>query len=145
MPVVVRVATVKDIPGMHRVRLAVHENRLTSSAVTVESYEPAIQASGRGWVAVLDEQILGFAVGNRETGNIWALFVAPAAAGQGLGRRLHDEMISWLFAQGCGNLWLSTEPGTRAQRFYESAGWEFKQILPNGEALYELRAKGNAT
>lgn len=37
-------------------------------------------------------------------------------------------------------LWLGTEPGTGAQRFYEAAGWSFVQILPDGEALYELLA-----
>jgi hypothetical protein len=47
-------------------------------------------------------------------------------------------MVAWLFDQGCRRLWLSTEPGTRAQRFYESAGWQFRQHLPGGEAMYEL-------
>jgi GNAT superfamily N-acetyltransferase len=139
MAVVVRVATVEDIADMHRVRLSVTENRLTSSAITENSYVPAIQASGRGWVALEDGRVLGFAVGNRENGNIWALFVTPAAEGRGVGRRLHDEMVTWLFDQGCERLWLSTAPGTRAQRFYESAGWQFKQLLPGGEAMYELR------
>jgi GNAT superfamily N-acetyltransferase len=140
MAVVVRVATVEDIPDMHRVRLSVTENRLTSSAITEASYVPEIQTRGRGWVAVEDGRILGFAVGNRENGNIWALFVTPSAEGRGVGRRLHDEMVAWLFDQGCRRLWLSTAPGTKAQRFYESAGWQFREHLPGGEAMYELRA-----
>lgn len=143
MSTIIRSATRADVPEMHRVRLAVRENRLTTSVITERDYPQAIEDTGKGWVAVQDEQICGFAVGNKETGNIWALFVDPEAEGQGLGRQLHDEMTAWLFAQGLTKLWLGTAPGTRAQRFYERAGWKFVRILPDGEALYELR-KPNA-
>ena len=127
-----------DIPAMHRVRLAVRENRLTSSAITEEHYLPAIEETGRGWVVEVDGTVVAFAVGNVETGNIWALFVDPEHEGRGHGRRLHDVMVSWLFSRGLPKLWLSTAPGTRAQRFYEAAGWQLKSVLPQGEVLYEL-------
>ena len=39
-----------DIPAMHRVRLAVRENRLTFCVITEEHYIPAIEVTGRGWV-----------------------------------------------------------------------------------------------
>ena len=38
-----------DIPAMHRMRLAVHENTLASVA-TEEDYVPAIEETGRGRV-----------------------------------------------------------------------------------------------
>jgi GNAT superfamily N-acetyltransferase len=136
MPIQIRPASRTDIPGMHRVRLAVRENRLTSTAITEKHYLPAIEETGKGWVAVEDGEVRGFAVGNKETGNIWALFVDPNAEGQGIGRKLHDEMTAWLFAQGLVTLSLGTAPGTRAQRFYERAGWTFVGIHPGGEALY---------
>jgi len=47
-------------------------------------------------------------------------------------------MVSWLFARGLTKLYLSTAPNTRAARFYDAAGWQFRRILANGEALYEL-------
>jgi GNAT superfamily N-acetyltransferase len=117
MPFTLRVARQSDIPGMHRVRLAVRENRLTSSAITEQHYIPAIEQTGRGWVAKENGVVLGFAVGNKTTGNIWALFVDPAHEGRGCGAQLHAAMVGWLFAQGLSRLWLGTEPGTRAQRF----------------------------
>ena len=144
MTIVVRVAVESDIPGMHRVRLAVRENRLTSSVITEKHYVPAIAETGRGWVAEENGVVFGFAVGNKTTGNIWALFVDPDQEGKGLGSLLHDAMVSWLFQQGLPRLWLGTEPGTRAQRFYEASGWSFVRILPDGEALYELLAPGAA-
>jgi GNAT superfamily N-acetyltransferase len=140
MAITLRTARQSDIPGMHRVRLAVRENRLTSSAITEQHYIPAIEQTGRGWVAEENGVVLGFAVGNKTTGNIWALFVDPAHEGRGCGAQLHAAMVGWLFAQGLSRLWLGTEPGTRAQRFYEARGWSFVRILPDGEALYERMA-----
>lgn len=125
---------------MHMVRLAVRENELRSAAVTEASYVPAIEETGRGWVIETDGAIVAFAVGNRFTGNIWALFVHPEHEGNGHGRRLHDVMLAWLFAQGVEVAWLSTEPGTRAQRFYERSGWQYKGTLQNGEVTYEFRS-----
>ena len=123
---------------MHLVRTAVRENRLTSSVITEQDYIPAIEATGRGWVIDVNGTIVAFAIGNEQTGNIWALFVHPQHERCGYGRRLHDVMVSWLFSRGLSNLWLSTMPNTRAQHFYESAGWLFKRSLPGGESLYEL-------
>ena len=123
---------------MHRVRTAVLENRLTSSVITERDYVPAIETTGRGWVIDLDGTIVGFAIGNERTGNIWALFVHPEHERRGYGRRLHDVMVSWLSSRGLTNLWLSTMPNTRAERFYRSAGWLYKRSLPGGESLYEF-------
>lgn len=135
---VLREALIEDIPAMHRVRLAVRENILTPGAIREEHYIPEITVSGRGWVITESDRVVAFAVGNKETANIWALFVDPEHEGKGYGRRLHAAMVEWLFLQGVQRIWLSTEPGTRAQRFYEAAGWRFRRNLPNGEHFYEL-------
>lgn len=99
---------------------------------------PAIEETGRGWVVEVDGTIVGFAVGNAVTGNIWALFVDPEHERLGYGRYLHEAMVEWLFSCGLKRLWLSTATHTRAQRFYEAAGWLSTGILANGEASYEL-------
>lgn len=127
-----------DIAAMQRIRGAVRENRLTSRALADHDYLQAIERDGRGWVVEAGGHVAGFAAGNASTGNIWALFVDPAHEGQGHGRRLHDVMVEWLWAQGLRTLWLTTEPGTRAQRFYESAGWRRADAAEHGELRYEL-------
>ncbi len=134
-----RQATRADFPGLYRVRMAVLENRLTSTVIGEELYIDAIENTGRGWVIEDAGEIVAFAVGNRLTGNIWALFVDPAHDRRGHGRRLHDVMVSWLFAQGLARLNLSTGIGTRAQRFYESAGWQFTGPVGDDEAGYALQ------
>ncbi len=123
---------------MHAVRLAVRENRLTTSALTEEHYIPAIEATGRGWVIEQKDEVVAFAVGNAESGNIWALFVHPEHEGQGFGRALQKVMVGWLFGRGLARLHLATEPDTRAQRFYEATGWRCVGNDVAGDAIYEL-------
>jgi hypothetical protein len=72
MPASLRLAVRADIPAMHRVRLAVHENVLTSN-VTEAHYVPAIEETGRGWVVEVGGEVVAFAIGNAQNGNIVAL------------------------------------------------------------------------
>jgi GNAT superfamily N-acetyltransferase len=127
-----------DIPGMHRVRMSVLENRLVSMQLTEADYVEAIESRGQGWVVEVDGSIVAFAIGDTTNASIWALFVDPSHEGCGYGRRLHDEMVSWLWRQGHERLWLTTNPGTRAQRFYETAGWQIVGPGPHGEVRLEL-------
>jgi GNAT superfamily N-acetyltransferase len=129
-----------DVAAIQRVRHSVRENRLTSGIITDEEVIHALERTGRGWVVEQDGAVIGFAVGNAQTGNIWALFVDPQHEAQGHGRRLHDEMVSWLWSRGLRRLWLSTGAGTRAQRFYERAGWRHQGCTASGELLFELHA-----
>lgn len=133
-----RAARREDIPAMHRIRLAVRENRLTSSVVTEADYVPFIEAHGRGWVVEEHGEIVGFAIGDVRSGNIWALFVEPGHEGKGHGRQLHQAMVSWLWSQGLERLWLTTDPDTRAQRFYLVAGWQLAGVTQSGEIRFEL-------
>jgi GNAT superfamily N-acetyltransferase len=136
---VIRIATADDIAEMHRIRLAVRENRLANpDTVRHGDYEARLAAAGRGWIATADGAAVGFAVADLARGNVWALFVDPAHEGRGIGRRLHDVMIEWLFASGVNPIWLSTEPNTRAERFYRRAGWVQVGIQPSGELRLEL-------
>lgn len=136
----VRVATEADIDEMHRVRMSVRENQLgDASLIGASEYRAMLTERGRGWVAEEDGRIVGFAVADRSRWNVWALFVDPRAEGRGVGRRLHDAMMGWFFASaGAERVWLSTDPGTRAERFYQAAGWRYAGHEPDGEARYEL-------
>ena len=126
---------------MHRVRMAVRENRLTSSVITEDDYVAMLEEHGRGWVVECESVIVAFAVGDARDGNIWALFVDPPHERRGHGRRLHDAMVAWLRSRGLERFWLTTEPGTRAERFYQAAGWRRAGRLDGGQVRYELEMK----
>lgn len=131
-----RVATREDIPAMQRVRMAVRENPLTSRTLSEADYVEHLEGPARGWVAEHQGEIVGFAMARADTGNIWALFVDPAHEGRGHGGRLHGAMMDWLQQQGGPKPWLTTGTGTRAERFYERAGWR-RVSVDNGEARFE--------
>ncbi|MGH8052074.1 MAG: GNAT family N-acetyltransferase [Arenimonas sp.] len=133
-----RQATRNDIAGIFKVRYAVSENRLPAGILDDEDVRREIEDTGRGWVIEADGNILAFAIGNKESGNIWALFVAPEAEGNGYGRRLHDHMLAWLWSQELQKLWLTTGPGTRAQYFYEMLGWQKIKLTEKGEIQFEM-------
>lgn len=143
MTAILRQARRADIGGMQRVRAAVLENRLVSRVITDADVLEEMESTGRGWVVELDGEIAGFAIGNAQTGNIWALFMDPRHERRGYGRQLHDAMLDWLWKQGLGKLWLSTEPGTRAERFYETAGWRRTGLTGQGEVRFEMPRPGS--
>ena len=134
-----RQAVFSDIADMQRIRHSVHENRLVSTSISDEQVRESIEKTGRGWVIESEGEIVAFAIGNAENGNIWALFVHPTHERRGYGRMLHDTMVEWLFSRGLERLWLTTELGTRAQRFYEAAGWERIGLTDSGELRFERR------
>ena len=138
-----RIATRADIGAMHRVRLAVRENRLSDPARFTEAdYVRDIEETGRGWVVEACGEVVAFAIGRRTDGNVWALFVDPAHEGRGYGTRLHDALVAWLEEHGPGVLWLTTDPGTRAERFYRARGWVERGEPSAGERRFERPARG---
>jgi GNAT superfamily N-acetyltransferase len=136
-----RRAVASDILDIQRVRRSVRENRLVSTVVRDDEVRDAIERTGRGWVVESDGDVVAFAIANATNGNIWALFVHPDHERRGHGRLLHDTAVDWLRSRGLRRLWLTTEPGTRAQRFYECAGWQLTGPADHGELRYELHAR----
>lgn len=135
----IRPATLDDIPAMHRLRLAVRENALRDPArIRPSDYQTLLTGTGRGWVALVDDTLVGFGIADAASRNLWALFVAPGFEGRGIGRKLHDELLNWLFEQGPEPVWLTTEPGTRAEQFYTVAGWQVAGTESNGDRRLEF-------
>lgn len=135
----VRVATEADLPEMSRVRMSVRENRLADpTSLRPGDARWMLAGDGRGWVCEVDGSIVGFAMADRSGANVYALFVEPAYEGRGIGRILHDTMMDWFFTAGVKSVWLSTDPGTRAERLYRAAGWIFCGTMSNGEIRFEL-------
>ncbi|WP_305011447.1 GNAT family N-acetyltransferase [Hymenobacter mellowenesis] len=121
------------------IRLAVRENVLNNPAlVTYADYVEYLTRRGRGWVGEEAGRIVGFAIADLTGHSIWALFVHPDFDQRGIGRALHDAMLSWYFGQTSEPLWLSTAPGTRAEGFYRRAGWCETGRTASGEVRFEL-------
>lgn len=122
--IVIREAQPQDIPHIQFVRNAVRENTLSDpSLVTDEDCAEFLFRRGKGWVAIVDDVLVGFSIVDLQENNVWALFLLPEYEGRGIGRQLHAVMLDWYFSQTRKTLWLGTSPGTRAEAFYRKAGW----------------------
>jgi GNAT superfamily N-acetyltransferase len=120
---VIRNATRSDIPRIFAIRGAVRENRLRDpSRVTVEQICWFIDHPGL-FVWEEDGKVVGFSAADPRNGNIVALFMDEDYEGRGIGRALFERACDVLSAADCKRMWLTTWPGTRAERFYRKAGW----------------------
>ena len=137
-----REATIVDIPQLQFVRNAVRENALSNPAIVPDKdVEDYIIHRGKGWVCEIDNKVVGFAIVSVDDNNVWALFVQPGYDKQGIGKRLHDDMMHWYFSQTDKDIWLSTAPDTRAEEFYRTAGWRQTGVTKKSEIKFEMTAE----
>ena len=137
-----REAKATDIKQIQVVRNSVLENILTvPDSVTDEQCLEFITHRGKGWVCEIDNRVVGFSIVDLKERNIWALFVAPHYEKKGIGKQLHQIMLDWYFDQTTDNIWLSTDPKTRAETFYRKCGWTEIGMHGNGEIKFEMTHK----
>lgn len=134
----IREATIDDIPQIQIVRNAVKENRLSSpDRITDKDCEDHLTRLGKGWVAVIDNMIIGFAIVDLSANNVWAMFLLPEHENKGYGKKLHTVMMDWYFAQTREPIWLTTASNTRAETFYNKNGWTETAYTPE-ELKFEM-------
>jgi GNAT superfamily N-acetyltransferase len=139
----IRQASMSDVAAMNHLRLQVRENVLSDPGLVTEAMTlEAITTLGRGWVFDESGQILGFSIALERDPSIWALFVHPGQERRGIGHELLKAAVNWLWSGGARRIWLNTDPGTRAERFYRKRGWQEAGFNEKGEILLELRHPG---
>lgn len=136
---IIREATIHDIPQIQIVRNSVTENRLSNpNLVTDAACEEFMTKRGKGWVAEINKEVVGFAIADLTKNNIWALFIKPAFEKMGIGKQLHETMLNWYFVQTKQPVWLGTAPNTRAEAFYKKAGWVAIGTHEKAETKFEM-------
>src|SRR5262249_10572562 len=127
--IIFREAMAADVAGIMYVRTSVIENALTldqlaQRGITNASIAASFLADCKGWVALRRGEIVAFSIADRAGESLFALFVLPGYEGRGIGGRLLDEAVHWLWDSGAERISLTTAPGSRASRFYETRGWQ---------------------
>jgi GNAT superfamily N-acetyltransferase len=134
-----REANNRDIVAMHKVRVAVMENKLSDAfRINYADYSEHITKRGKGWVCELRKTIVGFGITDLISNNIWALFVEPAYENKGIGKKLQRMMLEWYFLHTRQPVSLTTKAGTRAELFYRKSGWKESGYNSNGEMLFTM-------
>jgi GNAT superfamily N-acetyltransferase len=135
-PANIRRAVAADIPRIMEIRHAVFENRLSDPSVVTDAHCTAFIDRSEIWVWCEKGAVLGFSAGDTRDGWIWALFVAPGHEGRGIGRALLPFACETLRRAGYTTATLSTEEGTRAERFYRENGWTAAGKNHKGEVVF---------
>lgn len=140
----IREMTKADLPEVISLRTRTRENALSLEAlaalgITEESVSAMLHTSHRGWVCLDAGQIVGFAMGNRDTGEMWVIAVLSEYEQQGIGKELLYYVQNWLWEKGWDEIWLTTDIDTtlRAYGFYKKMGWEDSEIR-NGMRYMKL-------
>lgn len=126
-----REITAQDLPEIFELRIATWHTpngreELKRLGITTESVSQLMTNSHKGWLCYTDARIAGFAMGNKETGEMWVIAVLKAYENHGIGRTLLGKVEDWLFSEGWKELWLTTDPDetARAVGFYRNLGWK---------------------
>ncbi|MBN9089828.1 MAG: GNAT family N-acetyltransferase [Reyranella sp.] len=136
MPGIVRRAIEADRERISEIRFSVKENvlrdrsRVTHDMITWFMTNPGI------WLWEEDGKVLGFSAADTRDGTIFALFIDPAHEGRGIGRALFAKALDSLREAGHREGSLTTQPGSRADRFYQKAGWKVIGTSERGERIF---------
>ncbi len=134
----IRKATLDDRQRITLVRNAVRENRLSpGNESKVSDTARWIYDHGTFWVWEEDGAVQGFAVADVRDGTIFGLFVHPDYEGRGIAQALLPLACEDLRAAGHRIARLTTDPGTRAARFYLRNGWIDTGAQEKGEIVFE--------
>jgi GNAT superfamily N-acetyltransferase len=133
----IRKATIADRPRISEVRLAVRENRLGQASVAkVDTTADWIFKNAAFWVWEQDGAVQGFSVADPRDGTIFGLFIHPDYEGRGIARALLPRACEDLRVAGFAAATLTTGPGTRAERFYRTNGWEETGRQDDGQIVF---------
>ncbi|RIX78606.1 GNAT family N-acetyltransferase [Acidovorax cavernicola] len=136
MNTIYRQAIPEDTPACLDLRGRTRENAFSVDAlealgITLESWQAGIaDGSLPGYVAQVDDELVGYCFGARDTGEIAVLALLPAHEGQGIGKALLALMVDEFKRLGFQRLFLgcSPDPAVRSHGFYRRLGWK-----PTGE------------
>lgn len=141
----IRKATPIDRPRISEIRFAVRENRPANPAVVAVIAELVdwLLDSSTIWVWEDDVAIQGFSAADPRDGSICALFVHPSYERRGIGRALLPLACNVLIEGGHATAVLTTDAGTRAERFYRADGWTEVGRKEDGQIIFQKSLLGS--
>ena len=118
---VIRPTELSDIPKTFRVRTATDENRLTLAelaalGINENSVKEKLLSSYKGWLCEEKDSVVGFAIGDRSSGEMWVIAVHSHSCSPGSGGALLEQVETWLSASPANCLYRRSQersPRTR--------------------------------
>ena len=130
-----RELTSDDAEALIALRSRTRENTLSREAlsamgITAPSVQEKMKHTHARWCCEAEGRIVGFAMAEFETGELWVIAVLPEYEDRGIGGRLLDRVERALWERGIEEMWLTTsvEPGLRAYGFYRNQFLRFCKV-----------------
>jgi len=127
-------ATAADIDEMLRVRDDADENGVILGALDIEDLSEA----RRAWVCRINGTIRAFAIADANARTLSAVAVDLDFQRYGIGQRLHNFAVDWLFRAAPATISLKTSPYTKAYKFFGANKWKFIDADEQGDYLMTL-------
>ncbi len=146
MSLVCRKMTPADVPAALETRFATVENPISLAelerdyGVTPAGIAAALAGDVGGWLCEAGTRVAGFAMGDRNTGEVLVVAVHPDYEGRGIGKMVLDRVCAWLFAARHTRVWLysNPDPSLRAHGFYRHLGWRATGERRGDDELLDL-------
>ncbi len=142
---------IEDVPALFGVRTSTTENafsleELQTAGITERSVSIMLQSTHKGWLCEVNQQVVGFSIGNIATGELWVIAVLPEFEGRGIGSKILSLTEQLLWSSGLEELWLvtSVDRSLRAYSFYHSHGWEDGEVTDEGLRMKKQQAEQGA-
>lgn len=146
-----REITAADMSALFHVRTRTRENAYTLEqlhrlGITPASVIQKLSNSFSGWLCEVCDEVVGFCMVDRSSGELWVIAVLPQFEGRGIGRQLMRLAEDGLWASGCTRAWLTTDVDTtlRAYGFYRHRGWTDWKVEDGLRWMERLPAVGDA-
>jgi GNAT superfamily N-acetyltransferase len=118
------------------------EEFLAERGITASSWGANIESGASpGHVCVVDDAIVGYCFGSRESGEIEVVAVLPDFEEMGVGREVLSRTVQTLAGLGHRRLYLgcSPDPKSRSYGFYRHLGWRSTGTFDDyGDEILEL-------
>jgi len=129
----IRAMTSKDVDRAYQITLSTREKSytregMTAVGITEDSVRKMLDVdhTHQGWVCEVENQMVGFAMGNKSTTEFWVIAVLPDFEHRGIGTSLADKIEGGLRDEGKEEAWLAVlkEVQVDGYAFFKARGWQ---------------------
>lgn len=115
------------LPYFYEIRFSVEENIVHPHQIQYLLRNQALEdiSQGGGWICKHGNEYVGFCMGIFIPDPIiGGLFVKPEYQSKGIGKYLLNKVTEWMFFNEAKEIKLTTDPMSKAEKFYQGQGWK---------------------
>ena len=135
-----------DIDDILDIRVSTKENHfsmedLASVGVTPEAIAEWLDDSVKGWICVVSERPVAYAMADGKTAEVLVVACYPEPEKKGFGKKLMLKLHEWLWSLSHDEIWLWSDPDPRirAHGFYRKLGYRPTGEIKGNDEMLKLK------